>query len=189
MDPRARFVASVADGPLQRSTFRLESEWSLGSGRNLLHVHGAAQHDQLKASDKQEKITVEYSKENRAYRYIPQELASDSFRNLIHLNLARNKLKEMAPRIFQFNGLRTLILAHNEIFRIEPAIEKLSNLMHLSLAGNYIDQLPAEVYKLTALTYLDLSSNALRALRPGMKALQKVSMIATRSVSFFDIME
>lgn len=173
---RAQFVRQ-ANNPLQRSTYRLESAWSLGaSSRSLLVRHGAGD---LKLSDKPERLTDEYVKENRAYRYIPQELASDAFLGLQHLNLSRNKLKEVAPRVFQFAHLSTLILAHNEILKLEPAISQLSGLEHLSLAGNYLEQLPAEVYQLTALTHLDVSGNKLRALRPGIRTLSKVRFLAS----------
>lgn len=184
-DPRARFLASANDGPLQRSTFRLESAWSLGSGKSLLYRHIAQPTQQ--SEQKPERITVEYTKENRAYRYIPQELASAQFANLQHLNLSRNKLKEVAPRVFQFTVLRTLILASNEIMRLESSIEKLSHLEYLSLAGNFIEQLPPELYKLTALTHLDLSSNKLRTMRPGIHSLMKVRMACCYAARFLSL--
>jgi Leucine-rich repeat (LRR) protein len=174
-DPRSRFLAAVNEGPIQRSTYRLESAWTLGnSGRGLLLRNGSSAASDLARADR---VAGEYTKEGRAYRYIPQELASDAFLNLQHLNLSRNKLKEIAPRVFQFSQLRTLILANNEIMRLSSVIEKLANLEYLSLAGNYIEQLPAELYCLTALTHLDLSANKIRTVRPGIRALAKVRVI------------
>ncbi|KAK7184781.1 uncharacterized protein CC84DRAFT_1168695 [Paraphaeosphaeria sporulosa] len=83
----------------------------------------------------------------------------------IHLNLSFNKLRYLAPTLFQLQHLTTLTLRNNCIESVPPQIKELTSLQTLDLCHNSIRELPCELLALCAmsgpgrLTRLELAGN------------------------------
>ncbi|MCB0401060.1 MAG: leucine-rich repeat domain-containing protein [Flavobacteriales bacterium] len=75
-------------------------------------------------------------------------------------------LTELGPEIQQFDNLRTLHLANNQLTTLPPEIGSLTQLRKIDLSGNKISGLPKQMANLVNLEELNLSGNGLYVLPP-----------------------
>lgn len=85
------------------------------------------------------------------------ELPSEGqYRSLVpdlSLDLSKNLLRLLSPRLFDLEHLTSLVLRNNKIESLPPQIAKLPNLLTLDLAGNRLTHLPAEVLSIAVKDY------------------------------------
>ncbi|MEM7343083.1 MAG: COR domain-containing protein [Chloroflexota bacterium] len=93
------------------------------------------------------------------------------------LNLSRNVLSELPPKIGQLNNLISLRLELNRLRELPTKIGQLYNLTYLDLSDNQLSELPPEIGQLYNLTYLDLSGNQLSELPPEIGQLNNLTSL------------
>lgn len=89
---------------------------------------------------------------------IPSALVK--FPQITHLNLSRNHIVDINPKIGLMSNLRYLDLSHNLILKIDPSLSKLSNLHYLDLSHNGISMYDPLMFRaMRNMRLLDLSNN------------------------------
>jgi len=83
----------------------------------------------------------------------------EKLQHLTILNLAKNELTKLDPRIQHLKNLKYLNLSNNKLPTIPSWIGKFKKLEHLNLSNNRMTQLPEEIAELSNLKRLNLSKN------------------------------
>ncbi len=104
----------------------------------------------------------------------------ERFKNLVYLDLSKNKIDSIPAEIAQFSKLQVLILNNNQITRPSPALYTLKNLKILKLGKNNIDYISHEIGGLTELIEIDLWNNPIVRIPPEIKALKKLKKLDVR---------
>jgi len=110
------------------------------NAHNLMHVHS---------------IDVSYN----LFSSLPYD--SGAMVNLLHLNLARNRLASLPPSFLLLGKLKTLDLSHNTFSRLPEHFGWLSSLEALNLANNMLVEIPPSFPLLVNLKTLDITANGM----------------------------
>ncbi|BBM85182.1 leucine-rich repeat domain-containing protein [Candidatus Uabimicrobium amorphum] len=86
-------------------------------------------------------------------------------------------LTEIPEEIFDFSTLKELNLSRNQLSSVSPKIQKLNNLRSLSLRSNKLKKLPVEIGKLTKLEELDLYNNQIGSLPSAIANLKQLRLL------------
>ncbi len=79
------------------------------------------------------------------------------FKELVYLNLGRNKLQNFPVAICQMANLQVLILNRNEFNSIPPCISYCQNLTYIDFWETPVSSLPAEMTSIESLKEMDFS--------------------------------
>jgi Leucine-rich repeat (LRR) protein len=79
--------------------------------------------------------------------------------NITDLLLTTNLLEELPEELLKLSLLSSLNLARNKIKFISPKINTMQNLRYIDLSENELETLPKEIYDLDNLRDLDVSDN------------------------------
>jgi Leucine-rich repeat (LRR) protein len=82
-------------------------------------------------------------------------------KQVITLDLSKQKLKEVPSKIILFENLERLILKRNRIKEIPKELSSLTKLHYIDISSNYINEIPKELSSLT-LDTLIMWDNKLR---------------------------
>ncbi|XP_073481716.1 transforming growth factor beta activator LRRC33 [Aquarana catesbeiana] len=124
------------------------------------------------------------------------DTSSQSFPQLLYLNLSKNRLQDLPQKIFHtMTRLDTLDLSHNLIqlcSHLDSATEdqacvdlKTGSIRHLRLAGCDLDLDTQNVFQGTELTHLDISYNPLRGLYFLKDTVRTLKFLSLRNSSSF----
>ncbi|CAF2980741.1 unnamed protein product [Rotaria sp. Silwood2] len=89
------------------------------------------------------------------------DLIACHLKQLLYMNLAHNKLKNLPSHISNLIHLQTLNVTNNHLEKLPPAIISLSHLRILKLGHNHLCSLPRSFGSLKSLEILDLTGNDL----------------------------
>ncbi|CAF0925853.1 unnamed protein product [Rotaria sordida] len=89
------------------------------------------------------------------------DLITCHLKQLLYMNMAHNKLKNLPSHISNLIHLKTLNLTNNHLEKLPPAIISLSHLRILKLGHNHLCSLPRSFGSLKSLEILDLTGNDL----------------------------
>ena len=106
-----------------------------------------------------------------------------TFKNLKHLDLSNNKLKEIPPIFSNLIQLEELRLEYNELTEF-PKILSLVNLKLLYLHNNFITTIPDEIDNLSNLNELSLDFNPLILIPDKIKSLDKLKDLSVDGTMF-----
>jgi Leucine-rich repeat (LRR) protein len=116
-------------------------------------------------------------------KQLPEELRS--FKNLVWLDLGKNKLSELPEWIADL-PLQELYLSRNRLTAIPPVVFKLTNLRVLALDQNKISVIPPEIGELVNLEVLDLWDSEIESLPPEMKELVNLKKLDIRNTLIYE---
>ena len=144
-----------------------------------------------------ERIKVENRKviklnlEKRNLTEFPKSILA--LRNLEHLSLSSNKIKEIPEEInfllLNLKNLKVLYLGRNLISEIPEEINRLSSLRILSLSSNKLTRLPDSICELTSLEEIDLAINQIHILPKNIGKLGNLKKVSLRSNEITELPE
>jgi Leucine-rich repeat (LRR) protein len=103
---------------------------------------------------------------------LPPEIGQ--YRSLVSINVANNKITQVAPEIARLQRLRQIILYANQLTAIPDCIFELRQLEELDVYMNRITEVPDKISRLQHLTHLYLSFNQIEKLPESIATLQRL---------------
>jgi Leucine-rich repeat (LRR) protein len=110
-------------------------------------------------------------------------------KNLVHLDLSRNRIDSLPSEIGNLTALKHLELSGNRLEFLPEEIGKLSSLQTLGLNRNLIRQLPPSIGDLSELEVLELWDNELEDVPDELSKLQNLQLLELRGILFSDEMQ
>lgn len=106
-----------------------------------------------------------------------------TFKNLVWLDVSKNKLTEIPVSIGKLVHLEYFSASKNRLKSVPYTMGLLKNLKSLILNQNEIETLPKEIGNLENLEYLDLWSNEIDQFPASMSALKKLAVVDMRVIN------
>lgn len=103
---------------------------------------------------------------------IPQEIFQ--LKNLVYLDVSKNKITRVPSGIGNFQNLKYLDLSKNDIEYVSPDIGKLRNLRYLDFSENRLTSLPPNIGEMENLRKLSLNENRLDSIPSEIGRLSKL---------------
>lgn len=105
------------------------------------------------------------------------------FKNLITLNLEKNKLKSL-PEMRHFKKMEELNISNNKFKNFPIALTEIYSLKKLDVGGNDIVDLPKEILRLKSLEYFSAWGNDFTEIPVYIKEMQHLKEIDFRAMMF-----
>ena len=113
---------------------------------------------------------------------VPEELLK--YKNIVSLDLSKNKLKTIPNWINSFEALRKINLYKNDFEQFPVQIFKLTQLDTLIISKNKLDSLPDEIQQLKKLKYLDLWDNLILYYPENISELTNLKTLDIRGITY-----
>ncbi|MCB0397750.1 MAG: leucine-rich repeat domain-containing protein [Flavobacteriales bacterium] len=109
-----------------------------------------------------------------------------SFHNLRKLDMGRNRISKISPRISELTQLTELNMEKNELTELPGEIGALAHLKVLNVNRNSLETLPAQIGDLTELEVLDLWSNEISTFPEELAQLKNLKVLDLRVIIVSD---
>ncbi|MFT6923043.1 MAG: leucine-rich repeat protein SHOC2 [Crocinitomicaceae bacterium] len=113
---------------------------------------------------------------------VPEELSK--FQNLIHLDLSKNKLRELPNFIGDMSKITILNLEKNKFTSMPNELCRMKNVERLILNRNFLGTLPSCIEYLTGIKYIDLYDNPISSLPESFERMQNLEEIDLSGIRF-----
>ena len=125
-----------------------------------------------------EYLYVSHAEKRPVYFYTSTEDERDTFTTL---DLSKEKLTDIPPKVFPYTQLKTLLLNNNLLKTLDIRIAELSHLEQLNLAKNKLVGLPKALTELSNLVSLNLENNKLTSLPVDIGQMLKLKTLDAHS--------
>ena len=106
------------------------------------------------------------------------------FKNLIHLDLGKNKLSDLPEFIGDMQSIKVLNLEKNKFDRLPIELCKMKNVERVIISRNELSTLPSCIEYMISLKYIDLYDNPITKLPESFERMQNLEKVDLSGIRF-----